>query len=126
MLRSDDPRIDGALSSVLGRDVRLSASPVAGNEFEEVWPEIEGLAPQQFIDATTVGRETNGDDADHALRDDDAGAGRPSEDRDTLRTIARNNRKEIPGHGTWACAGVYAGVTAGGEVAVGDRVELPG
>ena len=52
-LRSDDDRIHTALSGLLGREVRLSAEPVAGNEFEEVWPEIEGLAPQQFIDSST-------------------------------------------------------------------------
>lgn len=45
-------------------------------------------------------------------------------DRDTLRAIARHNRVEIAGMGTWACAGVYATVTAGGTVAVGDAVDL--
>ncbi|MBN9100623.1 MAG: MOSC domain-containing protein [Pseudonocardia sp.] len=41
-------------------------------------------------------------------------------DVDTLRTIAKHNRLEIPGMGVWACAGVYADVTAGGSVSVGD------
>ena len=45
-------------------------------------------------------------------------------DRETLRTIARHNRVEITGMGTWACAGVYASVTVGGAVAVGDAVDL--
>jgi uncharacterized protein YcbX len=45
-----------------------------------------------------------------------------AEDRDTLRTIARMNRRTIPGMGTWACAGVYADVTTGGPVRVGDPV----
>jgi uncharacterized protein YcbX len=45
-------------------------------------------------------------------------------DRDTLRAIARRNQIEIPGLGTWACAGVYASVAAAGVVAVGDRVAL--
>ncbi|MFP5023308.1 MOSC domain-containing protein [Pseudonocardia phyllosphaerae] len=45
------------------------------------------------------------------------------EDRNTLRTIAKNNRIDITKPevaGKWACAGVYADVSAGGEVAVGD------
>ncbi|MBC7374650.1 MAG: MOSC domain-containing protein [Frankiales bacterium] len=49
-----------------------------------------------------------------------------AEDRDTLRAIARHHRREIPGLGTWACAGVYAGVGAAGTVRVGDPVALPG
>lgn len=47
------------------------------------------------------------------------------QDRATLRGIARHNRVEIPGLGTWACAGVYAGVSGRGRVGVGDPVELP-
>ncbi len=46
------------------------------------------------------------------------------EDRDTLRAIARHHRQEIPGLGTWACAGVYAGVTAGGVLREGDQVTV--
>ncbi|PVZ04977.1 MOSC domain-containing protein [Actinomycetospora cinnamomea] len=45
------------------------------------------------------------------------------EDRNTLRTVAKNNRIQITHDvvgGMWACAGVYADVSAGGEVAVGD------
>jgi uncharacterized protein len=45
-------------------------------------------------------------------------------DADTLRTIAKHNRVEIPGLGTWACAGVYADVTSAGELAVGESFEL--
>ena len=45
-------------------------------------------------------------------------------DPDTLRTIAKHNRVEIPGMGTWACAGVYADVTSPGELAVGGSFEL--
>ncbi|MEQ3553224.1 MOSC N-terminal beta barrel domain-containing protein [Pseudonocardia nematodicida] len=44
-----------------------------------------------------------------------------SRDPETLRTIAKHNRIEIPQiGGTWACAGVYADVLHEGEVAVGD------
>ncbi|MGY2130112.1 MOSC domain-containing protein [Blastococcus sp. SYSU DS0617] len=44
------------------------------------------------------------------------------EDRGTLRTVARHHRREIPGLGTWACAGVYADVTGEGVVRTGDPV----
>ena len=43
-------------------------------------------------------------------------------DRETLRTIARENKIEIPGLGTWACAGVYATPTTFGALQVGDAV----
>lgn len=42
-----------------------------------------------------------------------------------MRTIAKHNRKDIPGMGVWACAGVYASIAAGGTVRVGDEVHLP-
>lgn len=45
-------------------------------------------------------------------------------DRDGLRALARHHRREIPGLGTWACAGVYADVSSGGTVRRGDPVEL--
>lgn len=43
-------------------------------------------------------------------------------DRETLRTVARENKIEIPGLGTWACAGVYATPTSFGVIALGDPV----
>jgi uncharacterized protein YcbX len=43
-------------------------------------------------------------------------------DNGTLRTVARHNRIEIPGLGTWSCVGAYATVTAPGRVVVGDDV----
>ncbi len=45
------------------------------------------------------------------------------EDRNILRTVAKNNRTMIEKPeiaGKWACAGVYGDVTAGGTVTVGD------
>jgi uncharacterized protein YcbX len=41
-----------------------------------------------------------------------------------LRTLARENRQEIPEYGQWACLGTYASVEHGGVVRVGDRVEV--
>ena len=58
---SDDPDIHSALSAALGREVRLTASPPEGAGFEEVWPEIEGLAPEAVIDATRVRDEDTGE-----------------------------------------------------------------
>jgi uncharacterized protein len=54
-----------------------------------------------------------------------AQAGGLPEDRDTLRTIARENRRTIEEMGTWACAGVYADVAAVGTVRPGDTVRTP-
>lgn len=45
-----------------------------------------------------------------------------AQDRAQLQTIAKHNRLEIPGMGTWACAGIYATIVGTGTVAVGDRV----
>jgi uncharacterized protein len=44
-------------------------------------------------------------------------------DRATLQAIAKHNRIEIANLGTWACAGVYATITSGGTVNVGDAVD---
>lgn len=46
------------------------------------------------------------------------------QDRDTLRTIAANNRVDIPGYGTWACAGAYADVSTGGTIRIGNQISL--
>lgn len=41
-----------------------------------------------------------------------------------LRTLARENRQEIPEYGQWACLGTYATVLRGGSIRAGDRVEI--
>lgn len=201
--RSDQPGTDEALSELVGRPVRLTCEAPPGLRFEEQWPAIEGLAPQDFVDATThaheggepvssidlamlapgtffdlaplhlLTRATLAQLAEHApgsafdvlryrpnivvggtdsgFAEDtwpggtlalgaDAraevsmltmrcvmttlGQGRLPEDRGTLRTIAKHHRREIPGLGTWACAGVYAGVAQAGVVRVGDAVTV--
>ncbi|WP_028927432.1 MOSC domain-containing protein [Pseudonocardia acaciae] len=204
--RSDDEDIDAALSATLGRDVKLVSQPPEGKSFEEVWPEIAGLAPEKFIAGTTVGHEATGEAVSRiplgamapantfqdlavlhlittatlaklsALAPDagfDPRRYRPNlvldvpgerfveedwvnaelavggqatvsvvmptmrcvmttlaqdglpEDRQTLRTIAKHNRREITGMGKWACAGVYASVNGPGVVRRGDEVRAP-
>ena len=217
-VRSDDPDCDTLLSKAVGRSVRLATTGQAGLAFEEVWPDIEGLAPEEFIDQTAVGREEGTGDVVSAIPAglfappgtffdlsvvhllttatldrlagldpegtfdvlryrpnilvDDGGEdggedggvdatgfvengwvgravtlggggaaltvtlptmrcvmttlaqGDLPRDRSTLRTIAAHNRVEIPGFGTWACAGAYADVRTGGVVRVGDVVQV--
>ena len=41
-----------------------------------------------------------------------------------LRTLVRHNRIQVGPGGQYPCAGVYAAVTAGGRIAVGDAVRL--
>jgi uncharacterized protein YcbX len=205
-VRSDDAGVDGVLSEVLGRAVELRSAAPAGKSFEEVWPDIDGLAPPDLIDATRVdddltepggstsrlplgldapaesffdlarlhllttstlehlgalypeGRfdvrryrpnvlvDTSG--ASGFVENDWAGAivelgnearaavsiptmrcimttlgqqGLPHDPK-LLETIAQHNRLEIEGLGSWACAGVYAGVDRAGTVRVGDPV----
>jgi uncharacterized protein YcbX len=204
--RSDDADVDAALSAALGRTVLLSSTVPDGATFEELWPEIEGLAPQKFIEGTTSRRDDDGGEAisrlelaafapgsffdlstmhvitestlerlrelapdatfdvrryrpNLVLGGDGAGfvengwpgrtvalggdgaritvsmatmrcvmttlaQGELPVDATTLRVIAKHNRIEIPGMGTWACAGVYADVAAGGAVGVGDDYEV--
>jgi uncharacterized protein len=203
--RSDDADIDAALSAAVGREVRLIATPPDGAGFEEVWPDIEGLAPEAVISGTRVRDEDTGERVSrfdlaamaphpaffdlavlhllttatlHRLRElapgatfderryrpnvvlDGQGAGFVENgwagravafaggatvavtiptmrcvmttlaqgdlprDPDTLRAVAKHNRVEIPGLGTWACAGVYADVTGEGELTVGEPHEL--
>lgn len=55
--RSDRPSdgIDEALSGFLGRSVRLTSSAPAQLTMEETWPgDVEGVAPQSFIDSTRI------------------------------------------------------------------------
>jgi uncharacterized protein YcbX len=61
VLRSDDPEANSALSKAVGRPVRLAASAPENSTFEEVWPDISGLAPQEFIEQTARGREESGE-----------------------------------------------------------------
>lgn len=58
---SSAPGIDEALSDLLGRRVRLEGEAAPGSVFEEVWPDIDGLAPAGIITATSIGTSDDGE-----------------------------------------------------------------
>jgi uncharacterized protein YcbX len=203
VLDSRDSDVDDRLSAAVGRRVRLVTEHPGEAQFEEVWPDLDGLAPQEFIESTRSGTAPGGEAIStmplglmaapktffdlatlHLLTtatlahladlepsaDFDPRRYRPNlllecdepgfaedqwvgaslgvgdelrvdvsmltmrcvmttlaqrdltADAATLRTLAKQHRREIPGLGTWACAGVYAGVQVGGTVRVGDPV----
>ena len=201
-VRSDEREVHDRLSRAIGREVTLVSVAPGHPVFEEVWPDIAGLAPTEFIERVATGRNAAGETVSridlamgapgtffdlaplHVLTTatlshlsalvpgatydvrryrpnvvvavpdagfvEDSWVGRSvglgaqaeavvlmstmrcvmttlaqdglPRDRSTLRGIAEHNRVDIPGLGTWACAGVYAGVAAPGKVRVGDPV----
>jgi uncharacterized protein YcbX len=52
LVRSDDPQDHARLSDAAGRSVRLVASPTADAAYEDEWPDVDGLAPQELINQT--------------------------------------------------------------------------
>jgi uncharacterized protein len=58
---SADPDIDGQLSSAAGRRVTLSSAPAPGATYDEVWPDIDGLAPDEFVAALRTGQTRAGE-----------------------------------------------------------------
>lgn len=57
LVRSDEPGADEALSAFLGRSVHLTSIAPGSRTMEETWPDVEGLAPEAFIERTRI--ETN-------------------------------------------------------------------
>jgi uncharacterized protein YcbX len=51
---SDDSNVHDVLSKLLGREVTLADAAPEGALFEETWPDVEGMAPAEFIDSTRV------------------------------------------------------------------------
>ena len=49
---SDAADVDEVLSDHLGRTVTLASAAPQGATFEETWPDVEGMAPSEFIDST--------------------------------------------------------------------------
>jgi uncharacterized protein len=58
---STDPDIDRQLSSAAGRPVTLSGIPAAGARYDEVWPDIDGLAPGEFVASVQTGQTGAGE-----------------------------------------------------------------
>jgi uncharacterized protein len=58
---STDPDIDRQLSSAAGRTVTLSGAPATGASYDEVWPDIDGLAPQEFVTSLQTGQTSAGE-----------------------------------------------------------------
>jgi uncharacterized protein YcbX len=59
-VRTDDSDVDTVLSAAIGRDVELRQVAPPMKTFEEVFPDIEGLAPTELIEATRVDTEPEG------------------------------------------------------------------
>jgi hypothetical protein len=53
LLGRDD--VDGALSDLLGRPVRLSATPPDAPEIERYWPDVDGLALRDMVTSGAIG-----------------------------------------------------------------------
>lgn len=60
VVRSDAPDVDERLSAAIGRPVRLVAAPPEGASYDDVWPDIEGLAPADFIEGTKTSATDDG------------------------------------------------------------------
>jgi uncharacterized protein len=58
---SADPDIDRQLSSAAGRRVILSGAPASGATYDEVWPDIDGLAPDEFVASLRTGQTSAGE-----------------------------------------------------------------
>jgi uncharacterized protein YcbX len=58
---STDPDIDRHLSSAVGRTVTLSGAPASGASYDEVWPDIDGLAPDEFVASLQTGQTSAGE-----------------------------------------------------------------
>ena len=54
-VRSDAADVDAVLSAFLGRPVHLASTAPPAARFDEVWPDVEGLAPEEFVAATRAG-----------------------------------------------------------------------
>ena len=49
-----DPAAATRLGKALGREVELAAEPAAGQVYEDEWPDVEGMAPEEFVASTRV------------------------------------------------------------------------
>jgi uncharacterized protein YcbX len=59
---STDADVDARVSAAVGRDVYLTAEVPAGASYDEEWPDVEGMAPAEFVAGTRSGRSAGGND----------------------------------------------------------------
>jgi uncharacterized protein YcbX len=62
---SDDPEVDARLSALFDRPVRLTNDAPEGSTYLAVWPEIDGVIPDDFLTQNAVAA----DEAEGALTD---------------------------------------------------------
>jgi uncharacterized protein YcbX len=53
-VRSDETTAEAVLSRVIGRPVRLATRPPPEAGYEDVWPDVDGVAPPEIIARTRV------------------------------------------------------------------------
>ena len=59
---SGDADVDKQLSAAVGRDVHLTSEVPTSASYDEEWPDVDGIAPSEFIAATRSGRSVTGRD----------------------------------------------------------------
>jgi uncharacterized protein YcbX len=59
-LTSHDPDFEGRLSVALDREVRLVATPPTDAVYDDLWPDVEGMAPDGFIHETQTSTSDDG------------------------------------------------------------------
>lgn len=59
-MRSDDAGFASWLSEAVGRPVQLVGQPADGASYEDEWPAIDGIAPEEFIDSTRTATSDDG------------------------------------------------------------------
>jgi uncharacterized protein len=55
-----DDDVDERLSAALGRDVHLVGAPPADSVYDDLWPDVEGMAPDDFISGTQTSTSEDG------------------------------------------------------------------
>jgi uncharacterized protein YcbX len=60
VLHSERPDLDERLSGAIGRRVKLTGAPDLNHGYEDEWPDIEGMAPQDFIQSTQTSTSEDG------------------------------------------------------------------
>lgn len=58
--RSDHPGFDTWLSKAVGRRVNLVGQPLEGASYEDEWPDVDGMAPADFIESTRTSTSEDG------------------------------------------------------------------